>query len=423
VSDQDVVVIGAGAAGIGAGLALTRLEIPFVILEAKDRIGGRAYSESHSIGHLWDHGCHWFHSSEDNPLRKIALKIGHTFHDAPQPYSTALHRGGRWHGTEDMESAISEMYGAAISAGKAGRDTAASDFANRGNPLYPLARQTFNLSYSEEPENVSTLDAANFRDTYSNIPIEGGYGALVARLGNGLPIRLRTPVTRIEVLPDSVAVSTDSGVIRAKAVVLAVPTSVIGRGGIVVAPALPAEIVEAYEKTPMGWFEKIAFAFDADVFGVRADTVVDIFDDAMPMAFSLNPFGQPTAIGLVAGHTARDLALAGDAALTEFALTSLQRAFGPEIRKRVIKTAVTRWASDPHIGGAYSCARPGFGHVRQRFSQSVHDRIFIAGEHASTQSMATAHGAYLTGLSAAYRAAGAPETGIDPLWLSKRPLE
>jgi monoamine oxidase len=56
--DPEVVIVGAGATGIGAGLALLRLGVPFVILEAKDRTGGRAYSESSSLGHLWDHGCH-----------------------------------------------------------------------------------------------------------------------------------------------------------------------------------------------------------------------------------------------------------------------------------------------------------------------------------------------------------------------------
>ena len=417
MSDPQVIIIGAGAAGIGAGLALTRLKIPFVILEAKDRIGGRAYSESHSIGHLWDHGCHWFHSSETNPLRQIALKLGHRFHDQPQPYSTAIHRDGQWQGVEDMGDAISEMYDAVIAAGKAGQDVAASTFANRHNLLYPIARQTFNLSYSEEPENISTLDAANFHDTSSNIPIEGGYGALIARLGAGLPVRLNTPVSAIEVLPGGVTVATNSGSLTASAVILAVPTRVMAQGGIAVTPVLPHHIAEAYDKTPMGWFEKAAFAFDGDVFGSHKDTVVDIFDPAMPMAFALNPFGQPTAIGLVAGYTARDLALAGDAALTEFAMAALVRAFGSGLRKRVAKTAVTHWASDPFIGGAYSCARPGYGHVRVRFGETVHDRIFMAGEHASMDSMATAHGAYLTGLSAAYRAVGADEGGIDPLWL------
>jgi monoamine oxidase len=76
-SEPEVVIVGAGAAGIGAGLALSRLGVPFVILEAKDRVGGRAHTDGTSLGHLWDRGCHWFHSADRNPLRAIADRLGH----------------------------------------------------------------------------------------------------------------------------------------------------------------------------------------------------------------------------------------------------------------------------------------------------------------------------------------------------------
>ena len=78
-TNPDVVVIGAGAAGIGAGRALAKAGISFHIIEAKDRIGGRSFSDSTSLGHLWDQGCHWFHSADKNILRKLAEEIGHKF--------------------------------------------------------------------------------------------------------------------------------------------------------------------------------------------------------------------------------------------------------------------------------------------------------------------------------------------------------
>ena len=79
LANPDVLVIGAGAAGIGAGRALARAKVPFLIIEAKDRIGGRAFTDTTSLGHLWDQGCHWFHSADQNILRQLAEEIGHKF--------------------------------------------------------------------------------------------------------------------------------------------------------------------------------------------------------------------------------------------------------------------------------------------------------------------------------------------------------
>src|SRR6476646_7532473 len=78
-TNPDVIVIGAGAAGIGAGRLLARAKIPFLIIEGKGRIGGRAYSDTTSLGYLWDQGCHWLHSANKNILRELAEEIGHRF--------------------------------------------------------------------------------------------------------------------------------------------------------------------------------------------------------------------------------------------------------------------------------------------------------------------------------------------------------
>ena len=74
-----VVVVGAGAAGIGAGLALARSGVPYIILEASSRVGGRAFTDCDSLGSLFDHGCHWFHSADRNPLRVLADRLGHAY--------------------------------------------------------------------------------------------------------------------------------------------------------------------------------------------------------------------------------------------------------------------------------------------------------------------------------------------------------
>lgn len=423
-TQPDVVVIGAGAAGIGAGLALRRLGVSAVILEAKQRVGGRAYSDESSLGHLWDHGCHWFHSADRNVLRTLADRVGHAYLAAPRYNTVASFTDGRWHKTSLRESYVWDMLDTIAAAGAGGRDIAAEDLLDRSHRYYPLIRHWCQLMYSHDPENLSTGDAGAYSDSRVNLPVEAGYGALVARLAAGLDIRLDTPATRVEATRDGVAVVTRHGTVTARACVLAVPARILERRQIDIVPALPESLAAALDDVPMGHYEKIAIAFDGRVFDDPDIAFADIFDPASPptrpLNFELHPFGRPIAVTHVGGSTARELAEEGEAAMTEFAIGALVRAYGSALRRRITRTAVTRWTEDPFIGGAYSGARPGRAKMRAAFAEPVHDRIFLAGEHVHRTFMATCHGAYETGIAAGHRAAeaaGFRAAKPDPLWL------
>jgi monoamine oxidase len=103
-----------------------------------------------------------------------------------------------------------------------------------------------------------------------------------------------------------------------------------------------------------------------------------------------------------------------------FAIDTLVKAFGAGIRQRIVARATTAWTMDENIGGAYSGAAPGKAGARKAFSEPVHERLFLAGEHVHPHFMATVHGAYETGLDAAHKAAAALGFSVepkDPLWL------
>jgi monoamine oxidase len=187
---------------------------------------------------------------------------------------------------------------------------------------------------------------------------------------------------------------------------------------------LPAHLIQAFRDVPMGWFEKVAIAFDRQVFEGFENPFADIFDpvapETMPLNFELHPFGRPIAIVHIAGSTSREILAEGEGAMKELALGTLAKAFGHDIRKRVVASGASSWGNDPFIGGAYSCAKPGRAAARKVFAEPVHDRIFLAGEHVHQRYMATAHGAYETGLEAAHKAAAALGFSVgqkDPLWL------
>jgi monoamine oxidase len=429
-SDPDVVVIGAGAAGIGAGLALARANVPFLIIEAKDRIGGRAHTDTTSVGHLWDHGCHWFHSADKNVLRRLADRIGHNYRRQPRRLVVQRYVGGEWMSNPFDGDFVWELLGAIGEAGKNGREGPASELLDGNHPWYPLIHHWINLMYSVEPHRVSLLDAARYDDTHINLPVTDGYGALVAKLAAGLPVKMGIAAQSLTAQTGHVSIETHAGSMSAKAVVVAVPARMFESGVLRVLPSLPLEIEQAFHDVPMGWYEKIALAFDGPVFQELDLPYADIFDPVSPVTrplnFELHPFGRPIAVAHIAGDFAREIEQKGEREMIGFALDTLVRAFGCDLRKRVVQTATTHWSSDPYINGAYSCAKPGHADSRAKFIEPIHDRIFLAGEHVHATSMATAHGAYETGIDAAYRAMevlGLALPEPDPLWLPGKQMD
>jgi monoamine oxidase len=424
-SNPAVVVVGAGAAGIGASLGLTQLAVPHIVLEAKQRVGGRAYSEDSSLGHLWDHGAHWFHSADTNILRKLALKIGHG-HDEEDRNTVSLRfSGGKWHRMDHDNDWVWQQLDSIPEHGVAGPDKSAKAILDAAHPLYPVVQAWCQLIYSGDPETISCQDAAAYSDSHVNIPVRDGYGALIKRMAQRLPIKLNSPVRAISVTSHSVRVLTGDGEIEAKCCIVAVPARSFEHGGINFTPGLPYPLQEAFHDVPMGYGEKIGIAFDRRVFdglGANYGTIFEPVErDEKAFMFELHPFGRPVAVCHVGGSFARELVAAGQEAMTGLALEKLILAFGSGIRQRVVRRAVTNWTNDRFIGGAYSCAKPGKAESRVHFRDPVHERILLAGEHTHPHYFATAHGAYLTGIEAASKAAalaGIAKGEIDPLWLA-----
>ncbi len=309
-------------------------------------------------------------------------------------------------------------------AGRNGRDVAAESILDRGHAMYPLLRHWCQLIYSKDPSELSTGDAGNYSDSHVNLPVEDGYGTLVARLSHGLPIRLGVTVKAIEVTGQGVRLETSSGTVTAKACILAVPSRIMEKQRIAITPGLPAALQQAFAEVTMGYGEKVALGFDRKVFEGFEIPFADVFDpvapETRPLNFELHPFGRPIAVAHVGGSVARELAKAGPEAMKGFAIDTLVKAFGADIRQRIVASATTGWTMDEHIGGAYSGAAPGKAEARKVFSEPVHDRLFLAGEHVHRHYMATVHGAYETGLDAAHQAAAALGFSVgpkDPLWL------
>ncbi len=409
MSDQpDVVIVGAGAAGVGAGMELQKRGVPFVILEASQRVGGRAYTDKTSLPYGWDQGCHWLHCADVNPLVTEADRVGAEYLMEQRDDWNAVWANGTWAdraGRADTLATMEAAFEAVYEAGGKGRDVSIAEVLPDAGDMTSIVRHWMQLMTSGDPEQVSTRGYADYTDTYLNWPVKTGYGDLIERLAKGLPVRLNTPVASLEQCADRVRVTTNNGSIEAKAAIVTASTSVLNSGAIEIGAGPARDLLTMIENVPCGYYEKIAIAFDTDVFGHIEQPSVNILppDSSAPVNFQFANFGNPMVIGHVAGSVARDLAAEGDAAMVDFAMERLIAGFGSDIKIRMVNAATTGWGGNQYVRGGYSFAKPGCAHLRHEMIVTDTGNLAFAGEAFSKQWQATAHGAWSSGRDVAAR--------------------
>jgi monoamine oxidase len=412
MSHYDIAVIGAGAAGLAAGLSLKASGKSFIVLEARDRVGGRAFTDTESLGLPVDCGAHWLHAAAQNPFTKIADRLGVSYNDQTSWDDWALYAVGGLAPEEtadELGAYMDKVMTRIDEAGASGLDVAFSDFMESGNRWNPLFRQMIGQITSHDPKDCSTLDTARYEDEGGDFPVEDGFGALVKRHAAGLDVALSTPVSHIDWSGPEVKITTPRGTLSARAIILAVPVNVLIAGLIRFTPGLPHALTQAFIDCPMGVSEKLAILLDRPLEGTEHlhGDVIDLSAAAkQPFNLYVNPFGRPLIVSHMAGAYGREMERLSDKEIEAVALDALSEAFGTSIRKRVVKSLRTHWASDPYTLGGYSHARPGRAQSRLMFSEPVGDSIVLAGEHCSIPFFSTVHGAHLSGIVAAEKALG-----------------
>ena len=409
-SSVDVAVIGAGAAGIAAARTLAGTGLSVTVLEARDRIGGRAHTLVRE-GVAVDMGCGWLHSADENPLAKLAEGGCFTIDRTPPPWESQAF-DHEMSAAEQAEfgaafAAFEERVAAAAARGEEGPASILFEPDGRWNPRIDAISGALNGARFAE---VSIRDYDAYRDTEVNWRIVEGYGRLVGSLGAGAPVVLGCPVSRIDRSGPVLRLDTARGRVEARVVILTLPTDLIAAEAVRFDPPLP-DLLEAAANLPLGLASKLHltvagaedFPPDSQLWG-RADT-------ADTAGYHLRPFGRPMIEAWFGGDIARQLEAEGEAAFLAFASDELANLLGSSFRKRIAPVATSMWGSDPWARGAYSHARPGCAGDRVRLKAPVEARIFIAGEAASEPFYGTAHGAWLEGERAAREALAA--LGLD----------
>lgn len=419
-ADFDVVVVGAGAAGVGAGRALAAAGRRFVVLEARDRIGGRAWTVDSGRGFAVDLGCEWLHAADRNPLVPLARSLGVAVDEYgaywADEWNTAKLGAADYAALRDAVDGLFARAEALAAAG--GPDAALGALIAADHPWRPAIEAICGWITGGRLDQVSAVDLGSSQDPKINWRLPGGYGALVQTLAEGLPVRLSAPVARLDWRGRAIAVDTPQGRVTADSVILTLPTTVLANGGIAFHPALPPDKLAAAGDLPLGANMKLFLAVEGAPLGPPRDHQLPTrFDRADCSFMHVHPFGRPVVAAYFGGDLARDLEAAGLAAMADFAEGELAFNHGENVRGKLTAIAASGWMADPLAGGAYSFARPGSAGARARLAAPVDDRLFFAGEATSAGDFATAHGAYLSGLAAATAAlaARAGAGGLAPL--------
>lgn len=423
VSKAKVIVVGAGMAGLAAASQLARAGHQVTVLEGRERLGGRTWTSHHFADVPLDLGASWIHGMEGNPLTELAKKANAslltTQYESAQLYTS----DGKAIDAKQAErlDELTEQFERAIHYGQNGkkdrsvRQTIEKELRFSSLPesdkelINHLLNSHIEQEYAGSVDDQSTywFDSA---DTYrgDDAIFAKGYQMLVDYLAQGLDIRLKHAVQKIDSSQASVMVHTSNGMLTADKVIITVPLGVLKKGSIQFLPALPEEKQDAIDGLAMGNFNKCYLRFSKQFWPNQ---------DWLSYAAPVKEYGQwsewlnlarltqqPILLGFNAGHYGGQIEQLNDKDIVAAAMARLRGIFGDDI-PAPIDYQITRWTQDPFSFGGYSYNPVGcHPNMRDHLAAPLNNQLFFAGEATHRQFFATVHGAFLSGMRAAVEA-------------------
>lgn len=397
----DVVIVGGGAAGIGAARRLAGSGLSTWLLEAGPRLGGRAWTREVAALEL-DLGCGWLHSAEHNSWVHIAQAMGVRIDQTPAAWGIQ-YRGLGFPREEQTEARQALADWAQRLAKAPPPNDRASDALVPDAKWNTYIRAIVGFISGAGLEQLSAADYVRYDETSTDtnwrVPI--GLGTLVAQaFPASVPLKLDTPVESIGLDSGGVKLTTSAGDLHARAALLTVSSHALAGDTI----KLPSELDawrEAAARLPLGRNEKLFLEIVGDAPFEAETQVIGNPHDPMTGAYYLRPLGRPVVEAFFGGDGARMVEEGGSEAGFAYALDQLGKLFGSDIRGQLRPRIASGWSRDRRIGGAYSYALPGCAQARAELARPFERRIFFAGEATSTGDFSTVHGAHDSGVRAA----------------------
>ncbi|TQD83107.1 hypothetical protein C1H46_031338 [Malus baccata] len=390
-----VIVIGGGMAGVSAARALHDASIQVVLLESRDRLGGRVCTD-YSFGFPIDLGASWLHGvCKENPLAPLIGRLGLPLYRTSGDNSVLY--------DHDLESyALFDMDGNQVPQDlvtKVGEtDAVRQEFSED----MPIAR-AFSIVFERKPE--LRLEGVAHKEEL----LPGGHGLMVRgylpvinTLAKGLDVRLSHRVKKITRRYNGVKVTVEDGrTFVADAAVVAVPLGVLKAKSITFEPKLPDWKEAAIEDLGVGIENKIVLHFE-NVFWPNVEFLGVVADTSYCCSYFLNlhkATGHSVLVYMPAGQLAKDIEKMSDEEAANFAFTQLKKIL-PDA-STPIQHLVSRWGSDVNTLGSYSYDMVGKPHDLYEKLRVPVDSLFFAGEATSVDFPGSVHGAFATGAMAA----------------------
>ncbi|WP_008309935.1 flavin monoamine oxidase family protein [Leptolyngbya sp. PCC 6406] len=412
----DVIVVGAGIAGLGAARQLQDAGVEVLVLEGRDRIGGRIWTDR-SLGVPMDMGASWLHGpAGNNPITALANAAGAprfvtnddsviVYNTDGQPISdSALIASERQY--EQLLTRIadySDQQEWDLSLRAALERVAPTALAD---PLLRYHLTTFLEFDAGGPLDQLSAWYWNQDQAFpgADVLFPDGYDAVVEHLAQDLPLYLQQGVEAIAYDQNGVTITTQQGEFTAKAAVITLPLGVLQAGTVAFEPSLPPRLRGAVDRLKMGMVNKVALTFPT----VFWDETLQYFGYTDPeigrYSYFLNArtfSPAPALITFGLGNYGLTMERQRDGEIVADIQRTLTRIFGSTVPEPD-QVLVSRWTADPWARGAYSYAAVGSTPADfDRLGGSVADVLFFAGEHTIAAYRGTVHGAYLSGLRAA----------------------
>ena len=426
MNEFDTIVVGAGVSGLVTARLLVAAGQRVVVLEARERVGGRLWTEGSEVA-VTDLGASWIHGIDDNPLYDLVRAFGMRTTEFTVGSYQAGSRPIAYYGPfgdrlcdDDTAAFVADI--AAFDRELAltiAASTPGSSYADVVEAtLTRLSWQTdradrvreFLRHRSEEQYGAwyADLDAHGLDDDAiegDEVVFPDGYDALARHLAEELDIRLGQVVTRVLWSEEGVVVTAaDDSDLAASQVVVTVPVGVLKSESFVIDPPLPAAHAAALAGLEMNAFEKVFLRFpsrfwDQDVYAIRQQGEAGEWWHSWYDLTDLH--GVPTLLTFAAGPCARAIRDWGEGEVVESVLAALRGIYGEDVESPE-DVVVTHWQDDPYSGGSYAYMTVGaVPEDHDRLAAPIGGVLHLAGEATWTEDPATVTAALRSGHRAA----------------------